>query len=361
MSKYFFNVLNRKSSFESFLWEQAVADHSWNEPMMLPSYLRLFVDSDSDSIYCVWYQSIEGGILFPFILRRIGNLEWCPHEYSEYYDLTTTYGYGGPLSYGKISKEDINNFWQLLDNWLKKKNVVSEFIRFWLDKTYSPLLYPGERIFKSKNIVRNLDFNIEAIWKDFEHKVRKNVKRALNNRLTIELDSSGKRIEDFLHIYYSTMKRRNADDYYFFSREFFQKIHSYLRGHFMYFHAIYKDQVISTELVFFSKKCIYSYLGGTDGSAFILRPNDLIKYEIIKWGINLGIRWFVLGGGYHNEDGIYRYKKSFAPSGVVDFYVGNRILNYEVFNILLKARSEYEKTKGQQWKPKTGFFPPYRF
>ena len=34
----------------------------------------------------------------------------------------------------------------------------------------------------------------------------------------------------------------------------------------------------------------------------------------------------MLGGGYGADDGIFRYKRSFAPHGLVPFFVGRRVL-----------------------------------
>ena len=72
-------------------------------------------------------------------------------------------------------------------------------------------------------------------------------------------------------------------------------------------------------------------------AAFDVRPNDLLKWQLILWLRNEGKRRFVLGGGYSADDGIFRYKRSFAPHGLVPFFVGRRVLQQELYNRLTGA------------------------
>ena len=83
--------------------------------------------------------------------------------------------------------------------------------------------------------------------------------------------------------------------------------------------------VVSTELVLLSRHSAYSFLGGTLANAFAHRPNDLLKFEIIRWAKKRAKRYFVLGGGYQGEDGIFQYKQSFASKGQVPYFLGGQI------------------------------------
>ena len=68
------------------------------------------------------------------------------------------------------------------------------------------------------NIVRKLNMPLEEMLMDFEHKVRKNLKRANSNNLKIKLDFNGEYLEEFLKIYYNTMERNSAKKEYYFSK-----------------------------------------------------------------------------------------------------------------------------------------------
>ena len=354
------SILNGLDARDVNLWNHIVKEYCGNEPMMLPAYLGLFCRTPFERSFCVWYGRNNGGIVYPFILRELRSLTWCPSELSCYCDLVTPYGYGGPYQYGELSENDICEFWFELDDWLKGRRAVSEFIRFSLELTQPKIAYPGAVVFKQNNIAKDLGRSDADIWMGYHHKVRKNVKRAEHSGLQIEIDRNGARIHEFLETYYSTMARREADNFYFFSPDLFDCLNRSLLGNYIYFYVLNNSKIISSELVLYSNVAAYSFLGGTDESAYELRPNDLLKHEIIKWGVGSGLRWFIIGGGYHEDDGIYRYKKSFAPEGEFPFFVGQRVLDSGVFGDLIISRRNYENANGRDWHPSENFFPPYR-
>jgi lipid II:glycine glycyltransferase (peptidoglycan interpeptide bridge formation enzyme) len=189
---------------------------------------------------------------------------------------------------------------------------------------------------------------------DFKQKVRKNVKRANKNELKIIIENAGAYLDDFLKIYYSTMERSNAETEYYFSREFFETMNG-MKDNIMYFHVMYDNKIISTELVIYGSENCYSYLGGTNRDYFELRPNDFLKYEIIKWAKEKGLKNFVLGGGYGADDGIFQYKTCLAPNGIVNFYIGRKIFDMKTYDYLVYLRSE--KNPGCI---ESKYFPKYR-
>ena len=195
---------------------------------------------------------------------------------------------------------------------------------------------------------------LDDMLMDFEHRFRKSLKKANKAELEVEVDTSGKRLEDFLEIYYGTMDRNNAKDNFFFSEDFFKQINE-MHGNYVYIHVLYEGKVISTELVLYGPDNCYSFLGGTNRDYFHLQANTFLKYEIIKWAKENGLKSFVLGGGYGDDDGIFKYKKSFAPNGIHDFYIGKKIFDEDKYNELVKIRNledDYDES--------TLFFPAYR-
>jgi hypothetical protein len=156
------------------------------------------------------------------------------------------------------------------------------------------------------------------------------------------------------------MDRRSAGSSYYFERDFFEAIHRDLAGQFAYVNAVLDSRIVSTELALVSADSVYSYLGGTDSSAFDLRPNDLLKYEIIQWARERGKLCYVLGGGRYPDDGIYKYKLSFAPGGMVPFTTGQRILDEEQYRVLTNRRRAEFQAHGLSWLDNVHFFPAYR-
>ncbi|HSV89010.1 MAG TPA: GNAT family N-acetyltransferase [Bacteroidales bacterium] len=315
-----------------------------------PSYLSLFEDSKTKALAFFW-KSDECSVLFPFLLRSIREESFWRHEHGDVYDITTPYGYGGPVAIsGNPSNEHYRRFFSAFHDWAERNNIVSEFIRFSLF-TGAHHGYPGEVVHNNDNIVCDLLHGYEDLWGSFRYKVRKNVAIALKKGVSIEFDPSGKRIDDFARIYYHTMQRRGAAPRYFWPASFFMALKDSFPESSMFFHAIHQGNVVASELVLASKTRIFSFMGGTLNSYFTFRAGDLLKNHIVKWAHINGFKQFVIGGGYKPHDGIFAFKQSFAPDGIFPFYIGRKIFNQPLYNSLVLQA-------GKQTNP--GFFPGYR-
>jgi hypothetical protein len=350
----YFEILDAAIPEQLATWISLWQSWSAREISAHPEYARLF-SRPCDRVVCASLNTDQGGVLFPLILRPLSTTSWGK-DYGYCYDWTTPYGYGGPFTWGSI---DAQFFWSAFDAWCMQNNIVCGFARLAL---FPEQLLPfvGEVETKAMNVVRTLDPNPDILWMDYEHKVRKNVNKARRNGIEICVDETGDRLQEFLSIYYATMERRQASVRYYFPVEFFQVLTEKLKGGFIFFHGLYQDKIVSTELVLVSVNYIYSFLGGTLADFFDFRPNDLLKHAIIEWGIAQHKKAFILGGGYEPQDGIFRYKLSFAPSGKIPFKIGKRIYNPTVYASLLQLRQEWEMAQGRLWIPDTGFFPAYR-
>jgi len=326
----------------------------WIDLYFNPNYAKIYADIDGNSdtfeFECPW-----GKVTNTFILRKV---KW-KIDGQDYYDIVTPYGYGGPFT------EDVSNIDKLMtayriafDSYCKEHHIICEFIRFHLfDNVDVREHYYGETLHLLDNVVVNTlgDFE-EDIWKKYEHKVRKNVKKALNNELEIVIEKNLNNLQSFLDIYNSTMDRKNADAYYYFDAKLFENIAKWLPDNYMYFYVLKDGKIASTELVLSSDRYAYSFLGGTLTEYYKYRPNDFLKNEIIKWCNQTGRKKLILGGGFHKDDGIYRYKRSFTSAPDVPFYVGRYIFNKGIYDTMVEMRIKDDPVFDQA----TGYFPKYR-
>jgi hypothetical protein len=321
-------------------WSSWPAREVWAHP----GYVSLYEDGSTRALCAAW-RSEEGCVLYPFLLR---DLRVAPFAV-EAWDTITPYGYGGAFFWGRDRDAVVRGFRGEFDRWARGERVVSEFVRMSLFEE-GLLPYAGDREERLVNVVRDLEPTVDELWMDYEHKVRKNVKKARRSAVRVEFDDDGRRLDDFLRLYEHTLERRDAPARYRFPRGFFEAIADRLPGQFVYAHALVGERVVSSELALLSEQAGYSFLGGTHSEAYRLRPNDLLKHEL---GLRLkesGKRRFVLGGGYRPDDGIFRYKKSFAPHGLVPFFVGRRVLEPEL----------YRELSARLGGGEPGFFPAYR-
>ncbi|NLI02598.1 MAG: GNAT family N-acetyltransferase, partial [Candidatus Fermentibacter daniensis] len=93
-----------------------------------------------------------------------------------------------------------------------------------------------------------------------------------------------------------------------------------------------------------SATAVYSFLGGTREEFFELRPNNLLKHRIVLWARDAGYESFLLGGGPGGEDGIFDYKKSFAPEGILDFHLACRVHDESLYGTLVERCMERPRT-----------------
>jgi lipid II:glycine glycyltransferase (peptidoglycan interpeptide bridge formation enzyme) len=156
------------------------------------------------------------------------------------------------------------------------------------------------------------------------------------------------------------MTRNKAQKKYFFSCDYFQVFINKNAEH-CALALIYKDGIpISTELVLLSDDTLYSHLGGTDASYFASRPNDFLKFEVMKWAMEQKKKYYILGGGREIGDDLYKYKKNYFPNDDdIIYYTGRKIILSEVSKIL----NEYQKLNNFELysaNVENDYFPAYR-
>ncbi len=336
---------------ESDRWDAIVKSFENYDVNYLSQYSKAFAENGEGEPLLFYYENVSTKAMNVVMKRDISLSENFKGKLqsNEWFDLSTPYGYGGFW----IEGEDYQTLDEEYERYCKNSGFVSEFVRFHLFSPYKDI-FNGTVESHTNNVVRSLDLDIDDMLMDFEHKVRKNLKKANKAGLKIEIDDSGERIEEFLDIYYGTMDRNDAKSNFFFPESFFKTINE-MTGNFAYIHVIHEEKVISTELVLFGSENCYSFLGGTHSDFFNLRPNDFLKFEIIKWAKYKGLKRFILGGGYGEDDGIFRYKKSFAPNGIHKFFVGKRLFDQSKYNLLVEIRNLESNSIND-----FNYFPKYR-
>lgn len=351
------HLLRASDPSERSEWRALLERWQHREVWAEPAYVELFAGTGEEACAVAWSQ--DGAVvLFPVVVRSLEALPWVGGQQGR--DVVSPYGYGGPFFVaGRGSEGAGRAFWSDYDVWAEELRVVSTFAR--LSLFVSELAHPGQGVEEvAHNVIVDLTMRDEDLWMGYAHKVRKNVNRARRNGVVVAADPDGDRLEEFIEIYRHTMERRGAGSGYYFPREFFERIVRDLRGNYCFFHAFIGERMVSTELVLMCRRHVYSFLGGTRSQDFDQRPNDLLKHEIAVWAQRRGLVAFVLGGGYLPDDGIFQFKRSFSPNGVVPFSVLRRVHDQETLAELVVARREYERAHGCEWVPRTGFFPQYR-
>lgn len=326
---------------DSSIWKQYFdrLPEALRDVYFMPEYYEIQEKCGMGKAYCFLAENDRGFILYPFLLSEIAANFDLPGKYC---DIEGAYGFNGAI----CSTEDealCSLFHTSFNDFAQEKNVVAEFTRFnpvLRNQAISTYLTVS---LANQNIV--LDLSHDNFWlEDYEHSTRKNVNKAMRNGLSVialkGAEVTDKWLDKFYAIYIDTMVRNNADSFYFFERSFFALIMKNMQANSLLFFTIKEGKPISTEIVLYNKNVAYSYLGGTDSEYFAFRPNDILKHFIILTLKEYGVELYCLGGGIKPGDNLFKYKRSFAKNGIIDFYIGKKVHREDIYKKLV---FEWEK------------------
>ena len=297
----------------------------------------------------------DSGILFPLIVRPLCSEPWGRGE-DDTCDLVSPYGYGGPFGWGPYNVEA---FWTGFDQWAQTIRAVTLFARFSLFKEQL-IPFFGDTVVKGPCVIVPLTQEPDGMLDTYAKTVRRNVRQAERVGVTLEPDPECRRLEEFLSVYYATMNRVGAQPMYYFPKSSLERLTAGLPNQILLFHALYDQQVVSSQLILISKHHLYTFLDGTLDKGLQLHANPCLSHGVNLWGSAQGKQHVVLGGGYSGEDGLLRYKQRYAPNGSVPFSVGSKVFDHDAYHALIETRAAWEFQQGHHWTPSCDFSPAYR-
>jgi Acetyltransferase (GNAT) domain len=307
---------------------------------------------------CAVLFSDRGSIVYPYFRRPIHTLEWIRSD-EPCYDIEGAYGFGGPL--GALEDRSLwVEFNKSMTDYCRQVGVVAEFVRLHPLRVPAALMAPYYEVKRiNVNVVVDVRKNDAELIKSYKHNCRKNVKKAIRSGVRV----FGEQVpishwQEYSDIYDGTLERRNAMGCYRFPPEFYEALHRLMPQSMVYFFAELDGKIVSTELCLLSSTTIYSFLGGTMEQYFDVRPNNLLKHELIRWARDSGLAYYLIGGGSQLGDGIFEYKSSFAPDGLVDFCIATKIHDADKYAALTRLCNSIEPKSGTASRP---WFLPWRF
>jgi hypothetical protein len=308
------------------------------------SYISLYL-KENEEIFEFIYEEDNDFFINKAIKRpilKIGNL----NVNGSFYDLETAYGYGGFYT----NSDNMNFLKRAMEKYEKKcqqENIIAEFIRFHPFNNF-PLKYPNLldfNLYDRDIIIKVLD---QDILKSYNSKVRNIIKRATEKVDIKESDN----LDKFIEIYNQTMKKNNADDFYFFSRKYYEQLIQ--NPNIKLYEVLYKSKVIAMGFFMFGEFIAHYHLSANTFLSYKLNAN----YALLNYAFNeakkRGISYFLLGGGTTTlkEDTLFKFKKKFSKE-LKPFYISGKVYNEKIYN-------EYIQLWQQQTKQNIKYFLKYR-
>jgi len=256
-----------------------------------------------------------------------------------------------------LDTESLNRFNEIYRNKLKEENIVSVFLR------YHPQLQNANYMRNTSTVIdlgKTIEMDLkseEVIWNNITPKNRTAIRKSIKNGVSIKHGKGLSLFEKFMEIYNSTMDHDQAEDYYYFEKEFYESIHRDLFEHYEMFYAEYKGEIIAMSIILFANHRMHYHLSGAKYEFRPLAPTNLLLYEAARWGCDQGFESFHLGGGLGSgEDGLYKFKQAFNRNSGILFSIGKQIILPEIYDELVEIR----KREDIQFDANSSFFPLYR-
>lgn len=317
-------------------------------------YAKLY-EQIENGVACQWkYEGSEGEAEHIFIKREI---PWPVHG-EKYYDLITPYGYGGPrivrLADGYCKQELVHAFEKSFAEYCRENRIVSEFVRFYpLCENAADFAEVYNSTLNRYTLGTNLRDYADPVQAEFSKSCRKSIRNVLKKGVTFRITQCPENLDEFVRIYYLNMERKQADEFYFFEKRYFDDILRHLKEKVLLAEVIYEDRTIAAGLYFLTNGVIHAHLSGTDTSYLALSPSYILKYGTAVWGKAHGCDFVHYGGGTSSssEDPLFQFKKKFAANTEFPFYLGKRIWDEAVYLELCYLNDA---------NLKSDYFPAYR-
>ncbi len=316
-----------------------------------PDYARLYETDDSKAVE--YRFECEYGIITNLFLKR--KIELPSPDGARYYDIMTPYGYGGPVIHSTTDQDKlIAAYMESFKAYTERENIIAEFVRF------HPIIGNGvdfrsayDAIYDRKTVGTNLTFD-NVIEAEFSKHKRRDIRRILKNPdIRYEVDEDPETLDDFVEIYYSTMDRDDADDYYYFDKSYFRTMHEKFKGHITTGKVFLGEKLIAMGVYFRYGKYLHAHLSGTLSEYLEYSPAYILKYALAIYGHEKGYEVIHYGGGTSRseENGLYKFKREFGKNTVFDFYIAKKVWNPDVYRQICEAAGV---------DIHSDFFPAYR-
>ena len=272
----------------------------------------------------------------PFLLEHEGAV-FAGIEREDPRDVVTPYGYGGPVG-GDAT------FWPAYEEWARDRGVVSTFVRFhplYANQRDAPIHVDplAPTVVWRRDAERDLLGGLH--WKH-----RNKVRKAENAGATV---SAAQGLGEFVPLYEDTMRRVDADDFYFFEPVYWETLAG-LGDALVRFDAEIDGEVVATALCLATQPWLHYHLSGTTDTGRSTGSSTLVLLEAARWAQEQGFERFHLGGGLGGkQDSLHHFKARFDPEGLVDAAVGKAIHDEDAYRELSGGEAGYD-----------GFFPAYR-
>lgn len=335
-------------------WDKIVKSFYNYDVYYLSGYVKAFElhgDGEAVLIYFLSKDGFTRGINV-VMKRDIHNFGLLSDEVApeEIFDIVTPYGYGGWL----VEGEGIEELAYEYGKWAKENHIISEFVRF------HPILnnhsnYLCEEAYLGDTVCIDTT-SFEIIWSNFTGRNRGKIRKAAKLGQNVYWSRDPRIIDDFMNIYNATMDKDNAEDYYYFKKEFYESVIRDLKHNAMFFYSMLDNKITSIAIFLFCNGQMHYHLSASASGYQNYQSTNLVIAEAAMWACRNGYKTLHLGGGLSaKQDNLYMFKKLFNKNDNTKFFIGKKIYDEEIYDKLVEMRKQIPG-----FNEDTDYFPAYR-
>ncbi|MBC7915777.1 MAG: GNAT family N-acetyltransferase [Pyrinomonadaceae bacterium] len=296
------------------------------------------------------YSEGEKFIAVPLLVRKVFD--------TEYFDITSAYGYVGPISnvrFEMMPEPFLNNFKSSFLNYLECEKIISVFFRLHPFMNQDVLLEKFNSLHSNgKTVVLDLQVSLEDQRTKYRRTIRENINQLRKKGYYVKEANDLKSVRDFVSIYSENMRRIGADDYYFFNEDYFIKLleSSEIDSKLLLVYSSQHEAICGT-LVTCTNKIIQGHLIGTKTNYLKESPAKLLVEEISILGRANNMNYYHLGGGVGGgNDSLFNWKAGFS----------NEFLEFKTWRFIADENSYNFFVDNMNISPDSSddFFPLYR-
>jgi lipopolysaccharide/colanic/teichoic acid biosynthesis glycosyltransferase len=262
-------------------------------------------------------------------------------------DVTSPYGYGGPLPLAE--GVGLGRFWERYDAWCREQGLASSFVRF------HPLLGNDRDAagIHVQRLGRTVAWRLEPgrdLLAGMDKHHRRLVRKAEREGLAPAVTQGPASLDGFVALYEETMRRNEASGFYFFSAAYWEAL-ARLGDALVLVDVRRGEELAASVLCLAGSPWLHYHLGGASDEGRRLGASHLALLAAASWGQERGYEALHLGGGVGGqEDSLFDYKRRFAPDDLVTASVGKAVHDEEA----------YRRLSGVNAIDFDGYFPAYR-
>ncbi|ANU13811.1 hypothetical protein B481_2378 [Planococcus halocryophilus Or1] len=281
------------------------------------------------------YKDGDGEVVYPFIKRQVSE------GGSTFYDVTTPFGYGGPLL--KVEKNRANlagNFRKAFRAYCQSEKIIAEYIRFHPLKENAHFF---QSYLKVSPLFETYTINLKDIENPFEKiQLSNNSTSKYSADLVVKKLGTVRHMFEFLVLYYAAARRREeADSYYFFTNDYFEALISSMGSDLHLFGAYHENKLVSACYVLAMGDTIFYHLGGSVSDVYSENTMRTLLLKIAEWGEDNYYSFFHLGGDFQgNVTNEKQIKKGIANCEPSIFYFGQKIHDQQIYDSLVSIEDE---------------------